>query len=116
MIFRTWQREAGGDRARLYRERFCEKPFSGEGKATAIHEERKISVVGGDCFAQPLAPLSVTMDSSWRGGYITVHAVLLRDGKPVADGAEQVLLANRLSFKPDFAGKRGAICNWPAAK
>lgn len=56
------------------------------------------------------------MDSSWRGGYITVHAVLLRDGKPVADGAEQVLLANRLSFKPDFAGKRGAICNWPAAK
>jgi len=90
----------------------------GAGNATALREERKISVEGGDCFAQPLKPLNVTMDSSWRGGYITVHATLLRDGKPVADGAEQILLSNRPSFQPAFAAapRRGAVCNWPAAK
>jgi beta-galactosidase len=91
--------------------------FDGVGNATALREERAVEVKGGECFAQALAPLRVPMDAAWRGGHLTVRATLRRDGKTLADGAEQVLLANRPSFKKMFEGlPRGAVCQWPAAK
>lgn len=91
----------------------------GAGKATRVREERKVTVEGGDCFAQQLDPLTVTMDPAWRGGYITLHASLLGGEKTLADGSEQVLLANRASFKADFSGGpggSGAVYDWPAAR
>lgn len=92
----------------------------GAGNVVAVPEELKLEVAGGDCFAQRLPnPLDVRMDEAWRGGYITLHAELVRKGKVLAQGAEQVLLANRPSFRGTFArlpAGRGAVCQWPEAK
>ena len=90
----------------------------GAGKPTAFRRELPVTVVGGDVFAQPLIEeLSVPLEATWHGGYITVKGTLLASsGQVVADGAEQVLLKNRPSFASDLQGLRGAVLGWEEAK
>jgi beta-galactosidase len=91
--------------------------LDGAGQTTAFREERKLEVRGGEQFAQRLDPVKVTLDAAWRGGHITVRATLRRDGRVVAEGAEQVLLANRPSFQRMLSKHTGgAIFGWPAAE
>ena len=83
---------------------------------TALGRQIPVKVTGGDCFAQPLDDLMIIMDSSWTGGYITVNADLMQDGKNVADGSEQVLLTNRPSLKSEISRLTFDIIQWPAAQ
>ncbi len=88
----------------------------GDGKYTSFKQEKTISVKAGDYFTETLDEnLPVTLDAAWKGGYITLEGKLLKEGKVVADGAEQVLLKNRKSYAADLAGKSIAVYQWPAA-
>jgi beta-galactosidase len=88
----------------------------GAGKRTAFAREIPVKVEGGDRYAQDLGGLEVPLDASWRGGYITVRGTLYQGNRAAADGAEQVLLRNRPSFRADLAGLTCAVSNWPAAE
>jgi hypothetical protein len=84
----------------------------------AYDRTMKVAVKGGDVFAQPIDNMYViTLDASLRGGFITLEGELLNAAnKKVADGAEQVLLANRSSFAPLFKGLKGEVYGWQEAK
>ena len=88
----------------------------GAGKRTGFVKKSTVQVRGGDCFAQALGDLEITMDPTWHAGYISVEARLSADGKVVADGCEQILLKNRPSYAAEFTGLTGATLAWPAAK
>jgi len=89
----------------------------GAGNPTGFTSERPVKVAGADRYAQPLGDLKVPVDASWRGGYLTIQGELLNSsGRRVADGAEQVLLKNRASFRDDLKDLTGAVVNWPAAQ
>lgn len=89
----------------------------GAGRKTEFAETRPVTVKGGDIYAQPCDNVKVTVQAAWRAGHITLHAELLdASGKVVADGAEQVLLQNGVSWKADLATAKIAVANWPAAE
>lgn len=90
----------------------------GAGDYTSYSHEISVQVAGGETYGQKLVDaLSIPMEKSWKGGYITLEGKLYDDNsKEVADGGEQVLLRNRPSYKADIAGLQGAVCGWPAAK
>jgi hypothetical protein len=87
----------------------------GAGRVIDFRKTIAVQIQGGDCFAQKLEEVSMPLSESCHGGHITLHAKLIRDGKEVAGGAEQVLLANRPSFAKDLSGIAVAAVNWPAA-
>ncbi len=88
----------------------------GAGKQTEFASKMPVHLVGGDTYAQSLAPLTISLDSKWKAGYITVEGKLYQNGKVVADGCEQVLLTNRPTWTDDLTGLRGSVCQWPAAE
>jgi beta-galactosidase len=74
-------------------------------------------VKGGDDYAQLLVKkYPIPLNSSFHAGYITLHCALVKEGKEVATGTEQVLLVNRVSFSKDLLGKTGAVYHWDAAQ
>ncbi len=89
----------------------------GKGRQVACLAEKQVLVRGGDIYAQKLMDdAEVVMGESWHAGHISVVAELLENGKPCADGSEQVLLRNRKSWNEDLAGYNGAVMNWLPAK
>ncbi|WP_234042070.1 glycoside hydrolase family 2 protein [Persicirhabdus sediminis] len=92
------------------------KVLDGAGKDTGFSEVRKVSVEGGDRFAQGLDPLSVEISPNWRGGYLTVEAELLQGDQVFADGCEQVLVQNRASYSSQVKGKKGTVWGVPPAE
>ncbi|RPH99389.1 MAG: hypothetical protein EHM72_11125 [Calditrichaeota bacterium] len=93
------------------------KVKDGNGVYTNFSQTQSVEVLGKDAFAQSLIKsLPVIMEGDWHAGYITVEAILLRDGKQVADGAEQVLLQNRPSFAAEFQNITGVVYHWKAAE
>lgn len=79
--------------------------------------EIPVMVQGGDVYAQKLAAdFPVTFSKKDKGGFVTLDAVLRRDGREVTSGKEQVLLQNRCSFSSNIKGKRIAVINWQAAR
>ncbi len=88
----------------------------GAGSECGTVAERSIKVAGGDVYAQKLEPLNLLLNPGWHGGHITVKGSLQKDGKTVAEGAEQVLLMNRSSYQSDLKGIPCAVMGWPAAK
>ena len=76
-----------------------------------------VRIKGGNVFAQTVQEDYVFIpDEEWRAGYVTVTGRLYKNDELVTDGAEQVLLRNRLSQKYRFKGKRIMLENWPAAE
>jgi hypothetical protein len=77
-----------------------------------------VNVEGGHVYAQDIDTNYVfTLNNSLRGGFITLEGALYdRDNRQVTDGAEQILLSNRRSFKDCFKGLTGEVYGWPAAR
>lgn len=88
----------------------------GKNAPTGFKIEKAVVVTGGDDYAQTFLPnFSVPMQKNWRAGYITLKCTLLKNGKQIADGSEQVLLQNRPSYRSDLANRTIAVLNWEAA-
>jgi len=84
---------------------------------TGMIMEQPVEVTGRDDFAQTFMPdFRVVMQNSWNAGYVTLNCTLLKNGKPVADGKEQVLLKNRSSWNSELKNKSFAVLNWNAAE
>lgn len=92
------------------------KVTDGAGTETEFSEKRKVSVLGGDVYAQQFQNITVPMLSSYKGGYITVEAKILNKQKLEVIGKEQVLLQNRASFAADLRGLKGSVFDWDGAK
>jgi hypothetical protein len=88
----------------------------GTGKRTGFTQSLPVEIIGGNVYAQALGELKVKLDGAWHGGHITVRGRLMRGGKVLTDGAEQVLLQNRPSFKAELQSSAGAVCGWPSAQ
>jgi len=89
----------------------------GNGEHVADLTEKQIQVEGGDVYAQKLVDnTTVVMKEPWHAGHISVVAELLKDGKVIADGTEQVLLRNRKSWYEDLEGYSAALINWLPAE
>lgn len=79
------------------------KVQDGEGKLAPFQEKMEVSVKGGDVHAQALFNnYTISLDSGWHAGYITILCTLLKNERVVATGTEQVLLRNRPSYKKQF--------------
>lgn len=88
----------------------------GIGRVAKFKLKKPIEVAGGDCFAQTLIDsLKVTMTKDLAPGYITLEASLVKNGKTVADGAEQVLLKNRGKAMLDHPARHIAVRGWAEA-
>ncbi len=88
----------------------------GAGNKTDFEKTIAVTVIGGDAYAQKLDGVDVPLKPEWHAGHVTLAAELKDDrGNVVADGKEQVLLANRASFAGDLSGSKIAVANWPAA-
>ncbi len=74
-----------------------------------------IAVEGGDCYAQSLEDISFITKADWKAGYITLTAELLKSGKVVADGSEQILLQNRATYAKDLEGLNIEVRQWDEA-
>ncbi|MDR0844444.1 MAG: hypothetical protein LBN71_04425 [Tannerella sp.] len=84
----------------------------------SYRKEFPIHVEGGNVFAQNiLTNYGIELNESLHGGFVTLEGELY-DSKQekVADGAEQILVTNRPSFKERFNGLKGEVHDWPAAK
>lgn len=89
----------------------------GDGNYTSYTNDSPVNVTGGDTFAQKfLDNVSITMNSGWKGGQITVEGKLYNGSTEVANGAEQVLLRNRSSYYSKLSPFTGAVYSWAAAK
>lgn len=89
----------------------------GGGNDTGWTHQATVNVLGGDTHAQPLiVNLTVSALPSYKGGYLTLEAGLYSGNQLVADGAEQVMLANRASFQSQLSGLQGAVHAWAEAK
>jgi beta-galactosidase len=89
----------------------------GNGSYTDFYIEKTIEVKAGDYFTELLSEnLPVILNGNWHAGYITIECKLLKNGKIITDGVEQVLLKNRNSFSNDLKGKSIAVFNWPEAE
>jgi beta-galactosidase len=89
----------------------------GKGRYTSFIDKMPLKVDGGDIFAQKIRnQYPVVMKSQWQPGYITLEARLMKGDKPVADGAEQVLLKNRNALTQQFKGNKITVFGWSGAK
>lgn len=80
-------------------------------------KEITVNVEGGSIFSQELETIELTFNEQWHGGHITLVGELFsNDGNLVADGAEQVLLNNPISFKASLKNKKGAVYKWSEAE
>ncbi|MGC6431162.1 MAG: glycoside hydrolase family 2 TIM barrel-domain containing protein [Jejuia sp.] len=76
-----------------------------------------VTILGGETHAQNiLEKLPIVAQDQWKAGYITLHASLLKNGKPLSNGSEQVLFQNRSSYKADFTNTKGLSIYWNIAK
>ncbi len=78
------------------------------------HEER-ITVEGGECYAQPLDDVTFMPQANWGAGYITLKAELLDGDDVVADGSEQILLQNRTTYKEQLSDLKVEVMQWDEA-
>ncbi|GAP72983.1 beta-galactosidase [Candidatus Symbiothrix dinenymphae] len=80
--------------------------------------EVPIQVTGGNVYAQDIyANCFIELKKNLRGGFVTLEAELFNTkNEKVTDGAEQVLLTNRPSFKDNFNGLAGEVYDWTAAR
>ncbi len=76
----------------------------------------KVDVEGGDCYAQPLDDVSFVVEQGWRAGYITLQAELMKGGKVVASGSEQLLLQNRASYSESLSDVTIEVMQWNEAE
>jgi hypothetical protein len=89
----------------------------GVGTETAFQRDVSVVVTGGDTYAQKLIDyLRVPFDASYHAGHITIEGKLYAGTTVVADGAEQVLLQNRPSWRGEIAPYTIAVSGWAAAK
>jgi hypothetical protein len=89
----------------------------GVGTETAFQRDVSVVVTGGDTYAQKLVDyLRVPFDASYHAGHITIEGKLYAGTTVVADGAEQVLLQNRPSWRGEIAPYTIAVSGWAAAK
>ena len=84
--------------------------------STNFSETIKVNVLAGDCFAQSLGDISFTTQREWKAGYITLRASLRKNGREVANGSEQILLQNRLSYKNALVAKKIEVKQWDEAE
>ncbi|MDR0844190.1 MAG: hypothetical protein LBN71_03140, partial [Tannerella sp.] len=77
-----------------------------------------VAVKGGDVYAQDInTDYILTLNNKLRGGFITLEGILYdNNNRKIADGAEQILLANRPSFESQLEGITGEVYGWQAAK
>jgi hypothetical protein len=91
--------------------------LDGMNHPTGMIMEKPVEVTGSDDFAQTFMPdFPVVMQKSWNAGYVTLNCTLLKNGKSVAEGKEQVLLKNRSSWSSLLKNKSFAVLNWDAAE
>ncbi len=84
---------------------------------TGYRLQKEVRVNGGDDYAQIFVnELQIIMEKSWNAGYITLNCNLLKDGKVVAEGKEQVLLKNRSSWQDHLSQQKILTLNWKAAE
>ena len=89
----------------------------GNGKDVGLNNSKEIEALGGDNYAQVLVKkYPIPMNANFHAGYITLHCALIKEGKEVAIGTEQVLLSNRASYYSELNGKNGAVYHWQAAE
>jgi hypothetical protein len=91
----------------------------GAGKYHAQYDNNlPVKVEGGDMYAQDInTDYAITLNNNLRGGFITLEGTLYdNNNRKVADGAEQILLANRPSFERQLKGKIVEVHGWSAAK
>jgi hypothetical protein len=89
----------------------------GTNHLTGMVMEQPVEVTGGDDYAQTFMPdFQMVMQKSWNAGYVTLYCSLLKNGKSVADGKEQILLKNRSSWNGLLKNKSFAVLNWDAAE
>jgi hypothetical protein len=91
----------------------------GAGKYHSQYDDNMpVKVEGGDVYAQDIdTDYIITLNNNLRGGFITLEGALYDShNKKVADGAEQILLANRPSFENRLKGLTGEVYGWTAAK
>lgn len=91
------------------------KIIDGKGQYTSEKIQMPVEVQGGDTYTQHLDTISLLL-RDWNAGYITLEGKLYRDQRVVADGKEQILLKNRVSFNESLARLNGAVYQWEAAK
>jgi hypothetical protein len=90
--------------------------LDGKRDPTGFMIEKTVELIGGDTYAQTFFPnFSVPLQKSWRAGYLTLKCTLLKNGKQLADGSEQVLLQNRSSYRSVLNDKTIASINWDKA-
>jgi beta-galactosidase len=90
--------------------------FDGKNEPTGFAFEKTVEVFGDDTYAQTFIPeYSVPIQKNWRAGYITLKGTLLKNGQPMADGSEQILLQNRSSYRELLKDKAIAVVNWESA-
>ncbi|MFI3278836.1 MAG: glycoside hydrolase family 2 TIM barrel-domain containing protein, partial [Rikenellaceae bacterium] len=82
---------------------------------TDFEKSFKVNIEGGDCFAQSLDDISFTTQPQWEAGYVTLRAQLLRSGKEVANGSEQILLQNRPTYKEALSKLKIEVTQWDEA-
>ncbi|GAP71918.1 beta-glycosidase [Candidatus Symbiothrix dinenymphae] len=84
----------------------------------SYRKEIPVQVTGGNVYAQDIyANYIIELKETLRGGFVTLEGELFNTrNEKVTDGAEQILLTNRPSFKDNFNGLTGEVYDWPAAR
>ncbi|GAP72980.1 beta-galactosidase [Candidatus Symbiothrix dinenymphae] len=84
----------------------------------SYRKELPVQVSGGNVYAQDICDnYVIIVKENLRGGFVTLEGELFNTkNEKVTDGAEQVLLTNRPSFKDNFNGLTGEVYDWPAAR
>ena len=92
------------------------KVRDGNGAVTDYQYQQAFTVKGGDVYTQSLIDsLSITLSEDWKAGYITLESKILQNGRELANGTDQILLKNPMTFSSDIAGKKIYICQWQSA-
>lgn len=95
---------------------FVLKVKDGSGNYTDYVKTMPLTVKGGDTYAQLIQNnIAIRILPDWKAGYLTVEGLVIKKGKNLASGMEQVLLKNRASWKADLKGINPIVYDWPAA-
>jgi len=92
------------------------KVKDGSGNYTDYVKTMPLTVKGGDTYAQPVTSnFAIQILPDWKAGYLTVEGSVIKNGKVMAIGMEQVLLKNRASWKAELKDINPIVYDWPAA-